>query len=92
MIFCVGAALGLPLTWAQVTFGFLAAGAAVGFVPAPGGIGPIDAALVFTFAGAYGAPVELAATAVVGYRVLTVWLPLLPGALLLSVLVQRKVL
>ncbi|TQJ90670.1 hypothetical protein FBY22_1460 [Streptomyces sp. SLBN-31] len=52
----------------------------------------LGAALVFTFARAYGAPVELAATAVVGYRVLTVWLPLLPGALLLSVLVQRKVL
>ncbi|MCL6674926.1 lysylphosphatidylglycerol synthase transmembrane domain-containing protein [Streptomyces panaciradicis] len=92
VIFCVGAALGLPLTWAQVTFGFLAASTAVGSVPAPGGIGPVDAALVFTLSGAYGAPVELAATAVVGYRVLTVWLPLLPGALLLSVLVQRKVL
>ncbi|MFJ9726568.1 YbhN family protein [Streptomyces sp. NPDC101209] len=92
VIFCVGAALGLPLTWAQVTFGFLAASTAVGSVPAPGGIGPVDAALVLTLSGAYGAPVELAATAVVGYRVLTVWLPLLPGALLLSVLVQRKVL
>ncbi len=46
---------------------------------------------MFTLSGAYGAPVEPATTAVIGYRVLTVWLPLLPGALLLSVLAQRKV-
>ncbi|MCI3271669.1 lysylphosphatidylglycerol synthase transmembrane domain-containing protein [Streptomyces cylindrosporus] len=91
VIYCVGAALGLTLSWAQVTFAFLAASTAVGAVPAPGGIGPVDAATVFTLA-ALGAPVELAATAIVGYRVLTVWLPLLPGALVLSTLVQRKVL
>ncbi|MFV0133021.1 lysylphosphatidylglycerol synthase transmembrane domain-containing protein [Streptomyces sp. HMX87] len=87
----VGAALGLPLTWAQVVFAFLAAGAAVGAVPAPGGIGPVDAAVVLAMA-AYGAPLHLATATVVGYRVLTVWVPLLPGALVLSALVRRKVL
>jgi glycosyltransferase 2 family protein len=35
---------------------------------------------------------DIATTAVIGYRVLTIWLPLLPGALVLSALVQRKVL
>ncbi|MFJ8332643.1 YbhN family protein [Streptomyces sp. NPDC094437] len=91
VIYAVGAALGLTLSWAQVAFAFLAASTAVGAVPAPGGIGPIDAATVFALAS-MGAPLDLAATAVIGYRVLTVWLPLLPGALALSTLVQRKVL
>ena len=91
VIFAVGAAVGLSLSWVQVAFAFLAASTAVGAVPAPGGIGPVDAAVVFAMV-ALGAPMDLSATAVIGYRVLTVWLPLLPGALVLSALVQRKVL
>ncbi|GAB2868916.1 lysylphosphatidylglycerol synthase domain-containing protein [Streptomyces deserti] len=91
VIFSVGAALGLPLTWTQVVFAFLAAGTAVGAVPAPGGIGPVDAAVVLAMV-AYGAPLHLATATLIGYRVLTVWVPLLPGALVLSALVQRKVL
>lgn len=74
----VGTALGVPLSWPQLVFAFLAAGTAAGAVPAPGGIGPVDAALVLTLAG-YGTPLALATATVIGYRVLTVWLPLLPG-------------
>ncbi|MFJ9020387.1 YbhN family protein [Streptomyces sp. NPDC102259] len=85
----VGTALGLPLSWPQLLFAFLAASTAAGAVPAPGGIGPVDAALVLTLAG-YGTPLPLATATVIGYRVLTVWLPLLPGMLVLSALVQRK--
>ncbi|MGW3646463.1 lysylphosphatidylglycerol synthase transmembrane domain-containing protein [Streptomyces sp. NPDC000878] len=88
---CVGASLGLPIAWPDVLFAYLAASAAVGAVPAPAGIGPVDAALVFTLA-ALGAPLSLAAATVVGFRVLTVWLPLLPGALVLTLLVRNKVL
>ncbi|WP_416980279.1 lysylphosphatidylglycerol synthase transmembrane domain-containing protein [Streptomyces sp. T028] len=87
----VGKALDLPLTWPQLLFAFLAASTAAGAVPAPGGIGPIDAALVITLAG-YGTPLSLATATVIGYRTLTVWLPLLPGTLLLSAMVQRKLL
>ncbi|MEU9735411.1 lysylphosphatidylglycerol synthase transmembrane domain-containing protein [Streptomyces sp. NPDC048002] len=87
----VGSALGLPLSWAQMVFAFLAASTAVGAVPAPGGIGPVDAALVFTMA-AYGASLGQATATVIGYRVLTVWLPLVPGLLALSALVHRKLL
>ncbi|USQ84063.1 flippase-like domain-containing protein [Streptomyces phaeoluteigriseus] len=87
----VGTSLGVPLSWPQLVFAFLAASTAAGAVPAPGGIGPIDAALVLTLAG-YGTPLALATATVIGYRVLTVWLPLLPGMLVLSALVQRKVL
>ncbi|WP_369249883.1 YbhN family protein [Streptomyces sp. R41] len=91
VIASVGASLGLPLSWPQVVFAFLAASTAVGAVPAPGGIGPVDAALVFTMV-ALGAPLDLSTATVIGYRVLTIWLPLLPGALVLSALVHRKVL
>ncbi|MEV1065302.1 lysylphosphatidylglycerol synthase transmembrane domain-containing protein [Streptomyces sp. NPDC050263] len=85
----VGTALGLPLSWAQLLFAFLAASTAAGAVPAPGGIGPVDAALVLTLAG-YGTPLPLATATVIGYRVLTVWVPLAPGMLVLSAMVQRK--
>ncbi|WP_171110669.1 lysylphosphatidylglycerol synthase domain-containing protein [Streptomyces sp. Z423-1] len=91
VIATVGFSLGLELSWAQVVFALLIASTAVGAVPAPGGIGPVDAALVFTMA-AFGAPVGLATATVIAYRLITVWLPLLPGALVLSALVHRKVL
>ncbi|MEU9670231.1 lysylphosphatidylglycerol synthase transmembrane domain-containing protein [Streptomyces bobili] len=87
----VGTALSVPLSWPQLVFAFLAASTAAGAVPAPGGIGPVDAALVLTLAGS-GTPLALATATVIGYRVLTVWFPLLPGMLVLSALVQRKAL
>lgn len=87
----VGASLGLPLPWPHVVFAYLAASAVAGAVPAPGGIGPVDAALVIALV-VFGAPMTLATASVIGYRVLTVWLPLLPGAIVLSALVRRKVL
>jgi uncharacterized membrane protein YbhN (UPF0104 family) len=74
-----------------VVLALLLASTAVGAVPAPGGIGPVDAALVLTMA-AFGAPMGPATATVIGYRVLTVWIPLLPGALVLSALVHREVL
>ncbi|KPI26291.1 Lysylphosphatidylglycerol synthetase/glycosyltransferase AglD [Actinobacteria bacterium OK074] len=88
---CAGASLGLPLPWTEVIFAYLAASAVAGPVPAPGGIGPVDAALVVALV-VLGSPVALATATVIGYRVLTVWLPLLPGALVLSALARRKVL
>ncbi|MGW4563778.1 lysylphosphatidylglycerol synthase transmembrane domain-containing protein [Streptomyces sp. NPDC004561] len=87
---CVGASLGLGLPWEQVVLAYLAAGTAVGAVPAPGGLA-VDAALVWTLA-AFGSPPEAATATVIGYRVLTDWLPLLPGALVLSALIRAKVL
>ncbi|MDX3577298.1 lysylphosphatidylglycerol synthase transmembrane domain-containing protein [Streptomyces sp. FL07-04A] len=88
VVACVGTALGLPLSWSQLLFAFLAASTAAGVVPAPGGIGPIDAALVLALAG-YGTPLPAATATVIGYRVLTVWAPLPPGMLVLSAMVQR---
>ncbi|MER6526522.1 hypothetical protein ABT245_15430, partial [Streptomyces sp. NPDC001508] len=63
---------------------------AVGAVPAPGGVA-VDAAVVFTLV-AFDAPLAVATATVIGFRVLMDWLPLLPGALVLSALIRAKVL
>jgi uncharacterized membrane protein YbhN (UPF0104 family) len=86
---CVGNSLGMTLPWPHVVLAYLAANAVGAAVPTPGGIGSADAALVFTLS-MFGAPMGLAAAAVIGYRMLTVWLPFLPGALVLTVLVRIK--
>ncbi|GAB1334376.1 lysylphosphatidylglycerol synthase domain-containing protein [Streptomyces sp. E-15] len=86
---CVGASLGLALPWERVVLAHLAAGTAVGAVPAPGGLA-VDAALVWTLV-AFGATPAEATAAVIGYRVLTDWVPLVPGALVLSALIRAKV-
>ncbi|WP_031223998.1 lysylphosphatidylglycerol synthase domain-containing protein, partial [Streptomyces roseochromogenus] len=64
---------------------------AAALLPTPGGLGSLDAALALGLTVA-GAPGAAAASAVLGYRLLTVWLPLLPGLLVLGVLVRRKAL
>ncbi|OXY92022.1 hypothetical protein BEK98_28080 [Streptomyces diastatochromogenes] len=90
VLVCVGASLGLGLPWEQVVLAYLAAGTAVGAVPSPGGLA-VDAALVWTLV-AFGAEPAAATATVIGYRVLTDWLPLVPGALVLSALIRAKVL
>jgi uncharacterized protein (TIRG00374 family) len=45
----------------------------------PGGLGVIEVTLVAITAG-FGAPRATAVIAVLGYRVVNYWLPLLPGA------------
>ncbi|MFF3991178.1 YbhN family protein [Streptomyces sp. NPDC001797] len=87
---CTGEALGLGLSWGTVIFAYLAAGTAGGAVPVPGGVA-VDAALVITLV-AFGSPVAVVTATVIGYRVLTDWIPLLPGALVLSAMIRAKVL
>ncbi|MER7188349.1 lysylphosphatidylglycerol synthase domain-containing protein, partial [Streptomyces hyaluromycini] len=60
-------------------------------LPTPGGLGSLDAALALALT-ASGTPAAAAASAVLGYRLLTVWLPLLPGLLVLGVLIRRRAL
>jgi uncharacterized protein (TIRG00374 family) len=50
-----------------------------GLLPIPGGIGGIDGGLLGTFI-VYGAPAATTAAAVLAYRVILFWLPLLVGA------------
>ncbi|MEV6398973.1 lysylphosphatidylglycerol synthase transmembrane domain-containing protein [Streptomyces sp. NPDC051907] len=87
----VALALEAPLPWLHAAIAYLAASVAAGMVPTPGGIGSVDAALVVTLVAA-GAPLTVATAVVLGFRIITLWLPLLPGALVLGALVRWKVL
>ncbi|MFJ6080152.1 lysylphosphatidylglycerol synthase domain-containing protein [Streptomyces sp. NPDC092369] len=91
VLIAVTRAVGLPLAPARVALLYLAASSAAALLPTPGGLGSLDAALAFALT-ATGAPVAAAASVVLGYRLLTVWLPLLPGLVVLGVLVRRKAL
>jgi uncharacterized membrane protein YbhN (UPF0104 family) len=54
-----------------------------GLLPIPGGIGGIDGGLIGTLV-VYGAPVGATAAAVLLYRVILFWLPLLIGVVALA--------
>jgi uncharacterized membrane protein YbhN (UPF0104 family) len=86
----VGRALGLPVPPGHMAVAYLAATVAVALVPTPGGIGSVEAALVVALVAA-GGPAAVATAVVLAYRTLTVWLPLLPGALTLAALVRTRV-
>jgi uncharacterized membrane protein YbhN (UPF0104 family) len=86
----VAHALALPVPAAHVAIAYLAATCLAAGVPAPGGLGSVDAALGLALVAA-GAPAGPATSAVLGYRIITAWLPLLPAALTLGALVRRKV-
>ncbi|MFJ3230730.1 YbhN family protein [Streptomyces sp. NPDC086787] len=86
----VGRALGLPVPPAHMALAYLAATTAVALVPTPGGLGSVEAALIVTLVAA-GGPVTVATAVVLAYRIITVWAPLVPGALTLGVLIRMKV-
>ncbi|AZS83637.1 flippase-like domain-containing protein [Streptomyces griseoviridis] len=86
----VGQALGLPVSPAGMAVAYLAATVTVALVPTPGGLGSVEAALVVALVAA-GGPAAVATAVVLAFRVITVWLPLLPGALTLGALVRWKV-
>ena len=56
-----------------------------GLLPIPGGIGGIDGGLIGTLI-VYGAPTAATATAVLAYRVLLFWVPLIGGAIAFAAL------
>ncbi|AOR30226.1 hypothetical protein BFF78_03355 [Streptomyces fodineus] len=91
VLIAVTQAIELPLPPLQVALLYLAASSAAALLPTPGGLGSLDAALALALTVS-GAPGSAAASAVLGYRLLTVWLPLLPGLLVLALLVRRKAL
>jgi uncharacterized membrane protein YbhN (UPF0104 family) len=66
-----------PLT--VILMGYLI-GQLGGLLPIPGGIGGIDGGLIGTLI-VYGAPAAATAAAVLGYRVILFWLPLVVGAI-----------
>ncbi|MDL5205606.1 lysylphosphatidylglycerol synthase domain-containing protein [Streptomyces sp. ALI-76-A] len=91
VLIAVAQAVALPLAPGLVALLYLGASSAAALLPTPGGLGSLDAALGLALAAA-GAPAAAAASAVLGYRLLTVWIPLVPGLLVLGILVRREAL
>ncbi|MFD4576293.1 YbhN family protein [Streptomyces sp. NPDC058417] len=91
VLVAVTRAVALPLPAPEVALLYLAASGAAALLPTPGGIGSLDAALTLALTTT-GTPAATAASAVLGYRLLTVWLPLLPGLLVLTLLIRRRAL
>ncbi|MEU6405092.1 lysylphosphatidylglycerol synthase domain-containing protein [Streptomyces sp. NPDC046985] len=89
VVIAVAQAVGLSLSPVRVALLYLAASSAAALLPTPGNLGSLEAALGVALTAA-GAPAATAASAVLGYRLLTVWLPLVPGLLVLGALIRRR--
>jgi uncharacterized membrane protein YbhN (UPF0104 family) len=87
---CV-AATGSHLPLLTLTAVYLAAAAAGSVIPTPGGLGPVEAALIAGLAGA-GLPLATATAAALLSRLVAVWLPAVPGVVALAVLRRRGLL
>jgi uncharacterized membrane protein YbhN (UPF0104 family) len=72
-------AVGADVPLSVVLIGYLI-GQLGGLLPIPGGIGGIDGGLIGTLV-VYGAPAAETAAAVLAYRVILFWLPLIGGAI-----------
>ncbi|MFC9545071.1 YbhN family protein [Streptomyces sp. NPDC056956] len=76
---------------ASVAVVFLAGNALGSAAPTPGGVGAVEATLTVGLI-AVGLPKEVAAPAVLLYRLLTLWLPVLPGWLAFNHLTRKEAL
>ncbi|MCX4905614.1 lysylphosphatidylglycerol synthase transmembrane domain-containing protein [Streptomyces sp. NBC_00878] len=76
------------LSIASVAVVFLAGNALGSAAPTPGGVGAVEATLTVGLI-AVGLPSEVAAPAVLLYRLLTLWLPVLPGWLFFNHLTRK---
>lgn len=88
VVVAVVRAVHAPVPSGGVMVAYLCASTAAGWLPTPAGLGSLDAALALALVTA-GAGGVAATSAVLGYRLLTTWLPLLPGALVLALMVRR---
>lgn len=91
-ILCLDAsvrAFGGSANFAAIAVVFLAGNAIGSAAPTPGGIGAVEAALIAGLTSTARLPFETATAAVLLYRFLTFWLPVLPGWLAFTHL-QRK--
>ncbi|WP_436840312.1 lysylphosphatidylglycerol synthase transmembrane domain-containing protein [Streptomyces flavofungini] len=79
------------LSLASVAVVFLAGNALGSAAPTPGGVGAVEATLTFGLI-AVGVPKDVAAPAVLLYRLLTLWLPVLPGWLFFNHLTRKGLL
>ncbi|WKX12401.1 lysylphosphatidylglycerol synthase transmembrane domain-containing protein [Streptomyces sp. NL15-2K] len=76
------------ISLASVAVVFLAGNALGSAAPTPGGVGAVEATLTLGLIGV-GLPKEVAAPAVLLFRLLTLWLPVLPGWLAFNHLTRK---
>jgi uncharacterized protein (TIRG00374 family) len=72
-------AFGQHPSFAGVTIAYLIGGTLGQAVPTPGGVGGVEAVLAYALQTATGVPYDVALLQVLLYRVLSMWLPALPG-------------
>ncbi|QHY97991.1 hypothetical protein SSPS47_23030 [Streptomyces sp. S4.7] len=77
------------LSYASVAVIFLAGNALGSAAPTPGGVGAVETALTVGLVVTGGVPSEVAVPAVLLYRTLTLWLPVLPGWICFSHLTRK---
>ncbi|MGW2300075.1 flippase-like domain-containing protein [Streptomyces sp. NPDC001809] len=82
---------GVSISYASVAVVFLAGNALGSAAPTPGGVGAVETALTLGLV-AVGLPAEVATPAVLLYRMLTLWIPVLPGWLCFNWLTKREAL
>ena len=75
---CAVPAFGGGITFAQIGASYLGAAAIANIAPTPGGIGPLEAAMIAGFTG-FGLDTGAAISAVLTFRLATFWVPILPG-------------
>ncbi|WP_040496227.1 lysylphosphatidylglycerol synthase transmembrane domain-containing protein [Ilumatobacter nonamiensis] len=71
-------AFGGGLTVAQIGAAYLGAAAIANIAPTPGGIGPLEAAMIAALTG-FGLDAPVAISSVLTFRLATFWLPIAPG-------------
>lgn len=84
MLWATFHAFGLSLPLTVILMGYLI-GQLGGLLPIPGGVAGIDGGLIGTLI-VYGAPAAGTAAAVLGYRVILFWLPLIVGGIAFAAL------
>jgi uncharacterized protein (TIRG00374 family) len=90
ILYAVLRSIGTPIAMGTAMAIYVVVSSLSAVIPSPGGIGALDVALVAAFA-AVGVSSPAALAAVLGYRLLTVWVPLLPGACVFAVLLRRQI-
>ncbi|WP_308119328.1 lysylphosphatidylglycerol synthase transmembrane domain-containing protein [Streptomyces sp. JJ38] len=85
-------AFGGEVSFAMVAVVFLAGNALGSAAPTPGGLGAVEGALIFGLTTLGGLGEGTAISAVLLFRLLTFWLPVLPGWLAFTRLTARKAL
>ncbi|NSC23757.1 flippase-like domain-containing protein [Streptomyces albus subsp. chlorinus] len=81
-------AFGHETSYANLAVVFLTANALGSAAPTPGGLGAVEAALIAALI-AFGVPKEVATPAVLLFRLMTLWLPVLPGWLSFTYLTRK---